>query len=97
MGDCKFSEELSISVPMEDLENGDVPCIFISAEALLSPAGRDIMKKLRKKTLLVCTDEVHLFTQEQWGNEEFRVAMSRAPGVLASQIRMNSGKFYLGM
>ena len=44
--------------------------------------GCDLMRELRQKTLLACTDEVHLFTNDQWGRDDFRVKMSRAPGVL---------------
>ena len=49
------------------------------------------MRELGPITVLASTDEAHLFMREQWGKEDFRVKMSRAPGVLASQMRINKG------
>ena len=91
-GDCKLSENIEVSKPIELVREGKVPCIFASAEALLSPIGQSLMRDLRKKSVLACVDEAHLFSTDQWGSDDFRVSMSRAPSILAAQIRDNKGK-----
>ena len=90
-GDFKTSDEIESSEPIEKIKEGHCPCIFISAEALLSPTGRSLMKDLRSRTVLACTDEVHLFLDDHWGNKDFRLEMSRAPMILSSQMRNDKG------
>ena len=80
-GNCKVSENLNLSDDFaSDVENGKIPCVFMSAEALLSSKGIQLMKRWRKNLVLGTIDEGQLYTVEQWGSSEFRVDMSRAPG-----------------
>ena len=95
LGVKKPSENDKSNVTIEEIVEGKYPCIFISAESVLSPEGRSLMRKLRKQTILVCTDEAHLFTNDQWGHQDFRQSMSQAPGVLAAQTRSNKGLILL--
>ena len=80
-GNCKVSNNFNFSEDFsKDVENGKIPCIFMSAEALLSSKGIQLLKRWRKNLLLGTIDEGQLYTAEQWGSSEFRVDMSRAPG-----------------
>ena len=65
---------------LKDISEGQVPCVFMSAEVALSQRGLELVKSWRKSLLLVCTDEAQLYTEDQWGAQDFRVDMSRAPG-----------------
>ena len=47
-GEYKTSENIEISEPIESVKLGSFPCIFISAEALLSSTGVGLMRQLRK-------------------------------------------------
>ena len=80
-GNIKVSKNLNFSKDFEkEVENGNIPCVFMSAEALLSPKGIQLLKRWRKNLVLGTIDEGQLYTVDQWGSSEFRVDMSRAPG-----------------
>ena len=80
-GNCRASENINISEDLaQDVENGKIPCVFLSAEALLCPKGIKLLKRWRKNLVFGVIDEGQLYTTEQWGSPGFRVDMSRAPG-----------------
>ena len=82
-GEVKISDNvLDVSEDkLKDISEGKVACVFMSAEAALSQKGLELVKSWRKSLLLVCTDEAQLYTEDQWGARDFRVDMSRAPGM----------------
>lgn len=81
-GECNVSDGIvNISENMLDsILKGQIVSIFISAEALLSVRGIEMLKSWRHNLLLAAVDEAQLFGEDQWGSTKFRIDMSRAPG-----------------
>ena len=80
-GNCKISENFNFSLDFaKEVEDGNIPFVFMSAEALLSGKGIQLLKRWRKNLVMGAIDEGQLYTVDQWGSSEFRVDMSRAPG-----------------
>ena len=61
--------------------------MWVLNENFIPISGMELIKKIKMEVVLSCIDEAHTCLQSEWGKEEMRGDMSRAPAFLRVQVQ----------